>query len=599
VHPLVRLYRALSARRRRQLLMMLAAMLAGAAAELVTIAAVLPFLAFLTRGGRAAMPAAAARWLAALGIDGIVSASLLLIAGAVTAAAVRLLLLALNQRFVMAVSHDIATALFGRMLRQPYADYVKRNSSEALASMEQVRDLAAGALQPLMQGAVAAIMALLIGALLFAISPLATLAAALFIGFVYAGISLLTRARLRANSRVLAAAARQRVKMIQEGLGGLRDIILDRSQPLFEESFRTLDRRFRRAVSVNAFISQGPRFVIEAAGLAIIALIALVMSHRPGGLVHAIPVLGALALGSQRLLPLIQQAYQGWSQTAGNLQAIDDVASALAQPVLPLPAPGAAPLPFAQEVAFEAVSFGYGNAGPAVRDVSLAIRRGARIGIAGTTGSGKSTLLDLLMGLLEPTSGSIKVDGSPLDAETRPRWQAALAHVPQAIFLIDDSIAANIAFGAAPGRIDPERVRACARAAHVAEFVESLPDAYETRVGERGIRLSGGQRQRIGIARALYKQAKVLILDEATSALDDQTEAAVIRSIMALGPELTIVMIAHRRSTLEGCDRIVRMEGGRIVEVLDRGGPSADAGPAPKVDIKIKGRRPMPPSLHK
>ncbi len=320
MHSLLRLYRALSRRRRRQLLLTLGTMLAGTVAELVTIVAVLPFLALLTRGGRAAMPGMMGRWLGALGIDSIFSASLLLIAGAVSAAIVRLVLLWQNQRFVMAVSHDIATALFSRMLRQPYADYVKRNSSDALAAMDKVRDLASSVLQPLMQGAVAAIMALLIGALLFAISPLATLAAAFSIGVVYAIISALTRARLRANSVLLAAAVRERTKMVQEGLGSIRDIILDRSQPLFEESFRTLDRRFRRAISVNAFIAQGPRFVIEAAGMTTIALIALAMSLRPGGLLHAIPVLGALALGSQRLLPLIQQGYQGWSQTAGNLQ---------------------------------------------------------------------------------------------------------------------------------------------------------------------------------------------------------------------------------------------------------------------------------------
>jgi ATP-binding cassette subfamily B protein len=161
------------------------------------------------------------------------------------------------------------------------------------------------------------------------------------------------------------------------------------------------------------------------------------------------------------------------------------------------------------------------------------------------------------------------VDGRALDAETRPRWQATLAHVPQAIFLVDDSIAANIAFGHRRDRIDMEQVRACARAAQIHDFVEELPHGYETEVGERGIRLSGGQRQRIGIARALYKQAEVLILDEATSALDYETEAAVIRAIMALGPDRTIIMIAHRRSTLEGCDRILRMESGRIVEARE------------------------------
>ena len=219
-------------------------------------------------------------------------------------------------------------------------------------------------------------------------------------------------------------------------------------------------------------------------------------------------------------------------------------------------------------VAVAGVSVAYGRS-EVVRDISALVEPGEWVALIGPNGAGKTTVLRAVAGLV-PFAGEIRVDGHLLDAETRPRWQASLAHVPQAIFLIDDSIAANIAFGVARDGIDMERIRSCARAAHIAEFIEGLPEGYESKVGERGVRLSGGQRQRIGIARALYKQAKVLILDEATSALDDETEAAVMRSIMALGPELTIVMIAHRRSTLEGCDRIVRLEGGRIVESVAR-----------------------------
>lgn len=559
------LFRSLSGARRRQLLITLCLMLAGAFAELVAIGATVPFFTFLLDPGAIA-PNRLTRWVSGLGIDSPVSASLLLIAAAVAAAAIRLQLLWLSQRFVMGVSHDIATAMFSRMLRQPYVEYVKRNSSEALASIEKVRDIAAGVIQPLMQGVTAAVMALFIGALLFAISPFAAAVALSSMILVYVAISRLTRGRLHANSKILARAVTERTKMIQEGIGAIRDILIDGSQSVFEESFRSADRRFRKAVSTNAFISQSPRFVIEAAGIVTIVLIALAMSIQAGGIVGAIPTLGALALGAQRMLPLVQQVYTGWSSSMSNLQSVKDIAAMMAAPIVSSGPLKDRKLPFREGVAFREVSFAYGRGGFALEKVNLAIEHGSRLGIIGTTGSGKSTLLDLLMGLLDPSEGEILVDGQPLDEETRPLWQAQLAHVPQSIYLIDDSIAANIAFGAPPDEIDMPKVVACARAAHVADLIEGWPDGYGTQVGERGIRLSGGQRQRIGIARALYKGAALLILDEATSALDDATEAAIMDSIARIGREITLVMVAHRHSSLNNCDRIIRLEGGRLVE---------------------------------
>jgi ATP-binding cassette subfamily B protein len=563
VSTLGTLYAAMSPRRRRQLALTGVAMLAGAAAELVAIGAVFPFLAFLTGGigGRGA-----AGRLSLPGFHSPAAAAVMLIAAAVAAAAIRLGLLWMMQRLVAGFSHDLSRAMFARMLRQPYSDYVRRNSSEIIASMEKVRDIAGLVLQPLLSGAVATVMALCIGGFLFLLSPGAAAGAAVSLGIVYVAIARLTRRRLATNAEIIGASGTERVKMVQEALGGLRDIILDRSHGVYEEAFGAVDARLRRALTLNAMIGQGPRFAIEAAGMVAIALVALWMSGQPGGIVRAIPVLGALAVGAQRLLPLVQQAYLGWSTTLGNRQALADIAAVLEAPALADPPAGAGKLPFRDLVALRGVSFAYADGAPVLRGVDLDIPRGARIGIVGATGAGKSTLLDLLMGLLVPTSGTISVDGHALDAATRPLWQAQIAHVPQAIYLADDSIAANIAFGVRRGDVDMDRVRACAEAAHVARFVAGLPDGYATFVGERGIRLSGGQRQRIGIARALYKQASVLILDEATSALDDATEAAVIASIAALGPDITLLMIAHRRTTLEGCDRIVRVEKGRLAE---------------------------------
>jgi ABC-type multidrug transport system fused ATPase/permease subunit len=536
------------------------AMVAGSIAELVTIGAVFPFLALLTgrsAGGWAHLPLPR--------ISSAATAAGVLIAAALIAAVVRLGLLWITQRMVAGFAHDIARSMFARMLRQPYADYVRRNSSEAIAAMEKVRDVAGQVLHPIMQGATATVMALCIGLFLFLLSPGAAAGAGVSLAIVYLAISRITRDRLHANSRILSANATERVKIVQEALGGFRDIILDRSQPVFEDAFAAADARFRRALSANAMVAQGPRFAVEAAGIVAIALVALWMSAA-GGIVAAIPVLGALALGSQRLLPLLQQAYLGWSATLSNRQALADIAAMLNVRTLEEAPAGTAKLPFRDSLALCGVSFAYEGGAPVLQGADLVIARASRTGIVGPTGSGKSTLLDLIMGLLEPSSGEIRVDGRALDGATRPLWQAQIAHVPQSIFLLDDTIAANIAFGVRPGAIDMDRVRACAEAAHAGGFIGALAKGYETPVGERGIRLSGGQRQRIGIARALYKGAAVLILDEATSALDDATESAVIDSIMALGNDITLLMIAHRRSTVAGCDRIVRVEAGHVVE---------------------------------
>jgi len=564
VQPFAALYRTFSTRRRWQLAVALALMLLGALAELLTIGAALPFLALIAAPDQVTRFPMIAQWVDLIGGDPVLAASLLLASAAVGAAAVRVLLAWYIHRLVTAVGHDLASRIFSRMLRQPYAAYVRRSSSEILSGIEKVQQVVADILLPGMQGLTAAVIALAIMVLLCLIDIVASLSAAAFVTCIYLAISLASRGRLRRNSAQLSDAATARIKIVQEGLGGIRDIILDRAQPLFEESFRRADARYRRAQSVNAFIATAPRFVVEAAGIVAIALIAWTMSRQPGGILAAIPVLGALALGAQRLLPLLHQTYAGFSLSAGYFRMLGDVAALIETPIVEDGA-DSEPMPFARAIRFDNVGYRHHEGGFALAGISLEIPRGARVGIAGPTGSGKSTLLDLLMGLLEPDSGSVSVDGVTLDSATLGRWRAQMAHVPQAVYLADDSIAANIAFGVPAAAIDREQLRAATATAQLETFVAGLPQGYETPVGERGIRLSGGQRQRIGIARALYKQAPVLILDEATNALDDATESAVMGAIMALGPDITIVMIAHRSSTLAGCDTIVRLDEGRVV----------------------------------
>jgi len=310
----------------------------------------------------------------------------------------------------------------------------------------------------------------------------------------------------------------------------------------------------------------------------LIALLAYSLSLRPGGIGVALPVLGAVAFGAQRLLPALQQGYGAWATIAGKRASVATTLDLLDQPIAAeLLRPPPRRVELVREIRFDSVRFRYAADGPWVLDgLSFAIRKGARVGIVGGTGSGKTTTLDLLMGLLLPTAGTVEVDGVPLGGETTRGWQRVIAHVPQTIYLADASMAENIALGTPPEAIDMDRVRRAARRAQIADFIESGADGYAAKVGERGIRLSGGQRQRIGIARALYKEAGVVVFDEATSALDTTTEQSVMQAIEDLDRDLTILMIAHRLSTVRHCDVIMELGRGRVIacgtydELLER-----------------------------
>ncbi|SFO48624.1 ABC transporter ATP-binding protein [Sphingomonas sp. OK281] len=563
-----RIYVHLSARRRQQLGGTIALMVVGAFAELATIGAVLPFLVVVTggEGGRyGAVVRAVARFGAAMGIGTVAVSAGLLVTVAVAAGALRLLLTRASQHVVFAIAHDLATHIYERTLHQPYSFHVQRNTSQTISGIEKVQYVLGNVLLPAMAGLTAAIVALFVLVALVWVDPATSLIAAACFVALYATVSILTRRKLYQNGDIIAAALQQRVQTLQEGLGGIRDVLLDRSQGIFAAKFAAIDARFREAQATNQFIAAAPRYVVEAGAVVLVAALALYVSTQPGGVVAALPMLGALALGAQRLLPLIQQVYFSWSQIYGNRGALNGIADMLEMPAPPEPA--ALPLPpFADAIVLDGLGYHYptGEAA-ALADVMLSIPRGTRIGLIGKSGSGKSTLADMIMGLLEPGDGMIRIDGRVLDAAARPSWQQQIAHVPQAIFLADASIAANIAFGRDPADIEMDRVRDAARGAELTDHIATLPQGYDTLVGERGIRLSGGQRQRIGIARALYKRASVLVLDEATSALDDETEAAVMAAINRLSRDLTVISIAHRVTTLRGCDRIVRLQAGRIV----------------------------------
>ncbi len=551
------------------MLPLLGLMLVGAFAELFNLGAVVVFLSIIAAPesiGRFPLLATILSWLGAetpAGWTYVVTALFCLCV--LFAATIRLLLLKKTVSFGFDAACELGSRLFFLTLHQDYIDHTRQNSSEILAAVNKAQQVTGEVLLPAMQATVALILALFIVAGLVWIDPVVALSSGVALTGIYIATSMVSRTQLRRNSMIVARAQGMRFKVMQEGIGGIRDILLDRSQSVFTEAYDRAEADIRDARTTTALASLAPRYVVEALGIVVVAVVACVASLGAGGLTQILPVLGALALGAQRLLPLLQQIYSGWATTIGSRQVLFDLTDLLQRRVPPAAAAGVS-ITFENSLAIDRVGYCYNEGGrPALIDVSLTIPRGARVGIAGKTGSGKSTLMDIIIGLLEPTQGAIRVDGVALTAANRHAWQRHIAHVPQAIFLSDASISENIAFGVRPADIDLERVRRAAEQAELTDVIEALPSGYETRVGERGIQLSGGQRQRIGIARALYKQASVLVFDEATSALDNETEAAVMRAIERLDRELTILIIAHRLSTLEGCDMVVRLEGGRAI----------------------------------
>jgi ATP-binding cassette, subfamily B, bacterial PglK len=568
---LAALYSRLSRRRKAHVKITLGLMFLGGFAELVTIGSVIPFLALLIGSGSNGYPGIPHLTLIyrELGDQNAVAiAAVGLAAAAFASGTIRLLLTWVSQRLIFDITKDLGVLTYRLVLKQPYLFHVRTNSSEILSSMEKIQQIAYAVLMPGVQAIISTGIAIVIVIFLFVIEPFVTAIAATILILAYLSISLTTKGVLGRNSKVVSYCHEARINQVQVGLGGIRDILINHIYSAFENEYKSISNDLAKAQTVNGFVSVAPRILVEVLGVGLLAALAVHMNSRTGGINATIPVLGAIALGAQRLLPLLQQSYVGWSQYVASAQSILDVASLLELPDYADDegAPGGAD--FKTAVSFTDVGFSYSEGKLILQDLTFDILKGERVGIIGKTGSGKSTLMDLLLGLLQPTVGQILVDGIPMEGAMRRCWQAQVAHVPQSVFLSDDTIAGNIAFGEAKEEIDMGRIMKAAIRAGIHDFIMSLPERYATGCGERGVRLSGGQRQRVGIARALYRNTNVLIFDEATSALDTETEAAVMDAITHIGEEVTVILIAHRITTLSACDKVLRLDQGKLAEIL-------------------------------
>ena len=569
---LARLWRHISSRRRGQFGLLLVLMFIASFAEILSIGAVLPFLGVLTMPERVFEHSLAQPFIQILGLTEpaqlLLPLTITFGLAAVVAGAMRLWLLWVSTRLSYATGADLSISIYRRTLYQPYEIHVARNSSGVINGIwSKVKGVIGGVIVPVLTLISASIMLTVILIAMLSVEPLIALATFGGFGLIYVSIIRITHMLKIRNSQSIARESTQVIKSLQEGLGGIRDVLIDGSQEAYCHIYRKADLPLRHAQGINQFIGQSPRFGMEALGMLLISVLAYILAQQADGIAKAIPILGALALGAQRLLPVMQQAYAAWTSIQTTQVSLQDTLDLLDQP-LPDYAdqPAAKPLPFQQQIKLNQLSFRYSpQTAWVLRNLDLNITKGSRIGIIGATGGGKSTLLDIVMGLLRPSEGSLEIDGQPVTIENHRAWQAHIAHVPQDIFLADSTIEENIAFGIPKDKIDHERVRQAAQQAQIADSINTWPKQYQTFVGERGVRLSGGQRQRIGIARALYKQADVIVFDEATSALDNETEQGVMQAIEGLSTELTILIIAHRLSTLRNCTQIVELGSGRIL----------------------------------
>jgi ATP-binding cassette, subfamily B, bacterial PglK len=564
----VRLWRAIKPERRKQFFGLLMLMVLGSITEVISIGAVLPFLGALANPERIFANPALQPLFRLLNMtspqDIIVPLTLAFCAASLAAGGMRVAVLRLSVGYAFGLGADISNEVYRRSLHQPYSVHVARNSSEVINGIAiKTSEVIFYVIVPAMTLFSGMFMSIAIIATLAWIVPMAALGSFIVFGVLYTLMMRIVRRRLKDNSEKIALESTNTIRYLQEGLGGIRDILIDGRQEVFVSTFARADWILRNAQRDNQVTSLTPRFIMDAVGMVLIAMLALILSRGSGGMAVVIPTLAALALGLQRLLPALQQLYQSWSTIHSAEGSLRETLKLLEQPMPPAARADVPRLRFDREIRLDQLGFEYSPNAPRILDgLDLVIAKGSRVGFMGQTGSGKSTLLDIIMGLLHPTQGRMLVDGVEVTRENVDGWRPHIAHVPQDIYLTDGSVRENIAFGVPPAEIDDEAVRRAAHSAQIGDVIESWSQGYKTKVGERGVQLSGGQRQRIGIARALYKKADLLIFDEATSALDSGTETAVMASIEALDAHITILMIAHRTSTLKTCDQIIEL--GRV-----------------------------------
>ncbi|NEX22622.1 ABC transporter ATP-binding protein [Thiorhodococcus mannitoliphagus] len=562
---------------RWKVVILMALMIITAFAQTAGVVSVMPFLAVLSNPEMIHENQWLATWYRLLGFDsertflyflGVVAFIIFMVGTALQAVTYWVI-----TRFSFTQQYHLSRRLMADYLRRPYTFFLNRNSSDLAKTVLQETSVAVtGALLPAMRLLSSILLAATVVAMLIFINPWLTISVSAGIGLFYGVVYAATRTWLKRIGSERIAANRERFMAAAEAFAGAKEIRLLGREREYLERYRESSRRVTNYQSSVALLTDLPLYVIEAITFGGVLLIVIYLMRDGFAISDALPTLGVYALAGKQLIPAFQKIFGAVSAIRFNMPVVEHVLADMEKVVpsdswrtscqvtdLIYPRDG---------IVISDLSFRYpGSEKFALENLQLTIPARSTIGFVGASGAGKSTLIDLILGLLEPDAGEIRIDNTPLNSSNVRRWQAALGYVPQHIFLADQSVAANIALGVVPKEIDMAAVETAARLANLHAFVtQELPSGYATIIGERGVRLSGGQRQRIGIARALYRDPPVLVFDEATSALDNNTESAVMEAIHNLAGDKTILLVAHRLTTVKPCNTIYVLAGGKVVE---------------------------------
>ncbi|MFM1761105.1 MAG: hypothetical protein RL478_715 [Actinomycetota bacterium] len=467
--------------------------------------------------------------------------------------------------YSMSVTTRIGTKLYETYLGQPYSFHLQRNSAMLVRNSQNSALIMAGILDPILVISSDILVTTGLFALLIALEPIGTIVTVLIFGITSVLFRKFTNARIKRWGESQNFHKGMLLQHLQQGFGGVKDVKILGAEDHFVSQYEEHLNHFSAAQRRFSVAQVLPRFGLEVLTIIGLAMLVSTMVLLGRGLTEILPVLGLFGAAAFRLLPAVNRMINNFQLINVSRPQVAEIFSDLSLSI-PIRDTSIQRSSFKRDVSIADVSFAYaGSSSEALIDISISVSRGEAVGLVGPSGSGKSTLVDILLGLLEPTSGRVCIDGGDIHDDLRG-WQDQIGYVPQSIFLTDDTLRRNVAFGLPKDKIDDDAVRSAIRSAQLEEFVASLPDGMETVVGERGVRLSGGQRQRIGIARALYNNPDVLVLDEATSSLDTETEHGVMQAVQALQGDKTVIIVAHRLSTVEYCDRLYRLENAQIVD---------------------------------
>lgn len=490
-------------------------------------------------------------------------------------AAMRTLSYYASLRFSNMRRHTIAQKLLTKYLHEPYSFFLQRNSSDISKTILSETDTLIGQLIiPFLNLVTYSILTLFLLSFLIAVNVTLALILIFVFGGFYTVVYLFVRKYLVNIGEERAQANSERFKIVLETIGGIKDLKVLGREKVYLDSFEKPSYKFASYTAINQTVSQLPQFLVEVIAFgALLSMALYALSDGGTNFGELLPLLGLYALGALKLKPAVNYIYTSLSLMRFGIPVLETVFRDLEN----VPNESITiqndnqRLILTEKLEFENIAFSYENTEkPALQNINITVKANTTVGIIGSTGAGKSTLIDIILGLLSPTSGKITIDGEPLTNSNTRQWQNSIGYVPQSIFLADDTIANNIAFGVSKELVDMTQVEEVAKMAQVHEFIITLPHGYNTKIGERGVRLSGGQRQRLGIARALYHNPELLVLDEATSALDNETEAEVMNAINNMSGKKTIIMIAHRLSTVENCDIQIKLENGQVVQITKR-----------------------------